>query len=61
MIDYTGEDGMMYAYPPGYGAASCAAHDMLLPPTCATDGVANVDAPLYCADQWCFVNKNTCP
>ena len=47
--------GIDYTYPPDYGFSSCAQHDDGQLPYC---NVAN--PPEWCADTWCYVDKDTC-
>jgi len=48
--------GQSYAYPASYGLASCAAHDEGLQPACS----ATANRPAWCADVWCYVDRNNC-
>eukprot|EP00913_Durusdinium_trenchii_P032996 g30891.t1 len=50
-----GQRGTGYDYPLNYGNLECKAHDLGLPPFC--DGNA---APAWCAQKWCYVDKNAC-
>ena len=61
-IEYTDEDGVVYQYPPSYGTGSCdKAWDLELAPICAdADGMPLADAPEHCAQEWCWVNPDTC-
>ncbi len=56
--------GQTYQYPPAYGLHSCAAHDVLLPPTCgATASGGNFDplaTPRWCSSFWCYVDPDSC-
>ena len=56
--------GQTYQYPPAYGLHSCAAHDVLLPPTCdATASGSNFDplaTPRWCSSFWCYVDPDSC-
>jgi len=59
-IEYTA-DGETYQYPPNYGLSQCMAWDADLQPTCADeDGMPLDDAPVWCTNQYCYVNPETC-
>jgi len=50
-----------YCYPASYGLGSCEAWDEKLQPFCANpDGTTRFDAPSWCTDAWCYVNKRAC-
>ena len=48
--------GVSYSYPATYGLSTCSQHDTGLEPSCA--GSTNV--PAWCADTWCYVDKDAC-
>ena len=54
-------DGETYQYPPNHGLTQCQAWDADLEPYCAdADGMPLEDAPVWCANQYCYVNPETC-
>jgi len=59
---YTGRaDEPDYCYPVSYGLGQCDAWDERLQPFCAqSNGLARLDAPSWCTDAWCYVDKKTC-
>jgi len=50
-----GSSTTSYPYPESYGALNCLAHDAGLDPFCNRD-----NPPAWCAQEWCFVDKNAC-
>lgn len=59
---YTGRaDEGDYCYPQNYGLGQCQPWDETLPPFCArADGGTRFDAPSWCTDAWCYVDKTNC-
>jgi len=59
---YTGRpDEPDYCYPPDYGLGRCDAWDEALRPYCAgAGGRPRFDAPSWCTDRWCYVDKGNC-
>ena len=47
--------GETIAYPTDYGLSTCAAHDTGKKPYCMRS-----NPPSWCADSWCYVDKNNC-
>ena len=47
--------GETTTYPNDYGLSTCAAHDTGKKPYCMRS-----NPPSWCADQWCYVDKNNC-
>eukprot|EP00929_Paragymnodinium_shiwhaense_P027102 TRINITY_DN15987_c0_g1_i5.p1 TRINITY_DN15987_c0_g1~~TRINITY_DN15987_c0_g1_i5.p1 ORF type:complete len:633 (-),score=127.58 TRINITY_DN15987_c0_g1_i5:265-2163(-) len=56
------DDGATYCYPVDFGGLGCKSYEDTLPPTCAVSsgGAAVANRPGWCADQWCFVDKDNC-
>lgn len=44
-----------YDYPLNYGNLECKAHDSRLPPFCDVES-----PPAWCAQKWCYVDKDDC-
>ena len=59
-IEYTDADGTVHEYPGNYGLTECSAWDLELEPDCADENGPLEGAPEWCADSWCYVNKQTC-
>ena len=45
-------------YPINFGSHSCQAHDFGVDPLCSS--VADGERPLYCQNQWCYVDPTKC-
>ena len=43
-----------------YGSAQCKAWDVGKHPYCAPDPTGNTALPAWCAQPWCYVDKETC-
>ena len=55
--------GQAYQYPRDYGLKNCAAHDLLLPPSCSNasaDDLGRTASPESCTAFWCYVDPNAC-
>ena len=54
-------DEVTYKYEPNFGLTECMAWDGDVEPYCADeDGMPLEDAPVWCANQFCYVNPETC-
>ena len=50
--------GKTYDYPASYGLGTCEKHDETLAPYCSVG--TGRSPPEWCADTWCYVDKDTC-